>query len=87
MARTRQAPTDPESLLMTVGEAASELDVAEETIVALVETGRWIGSQKVGRRYIIPRAAFKRLYVDGIADEPVTIQTAPSAIPFLRKVS
>lgn len=88
MARKRQASIDPISPLMTVGEAATAMHVSEETVTALVETGRWIGSHKVGRKYIIPRAAFHRLYRDGIADEPTVLATAakPGRSPFLREV-
>lgn len=81
MARARQAPTDSTSLLMTVGECATALGVSEETITALVDSGRWIGSHKAGRKYVISRAAFNRLYRDGIVAEP-----EQQRHPFLRRI-
>ena len=87
MARARQAAIDPTSPLMTVGECASTLGVSEETVTALVETWRWLGSQKVGRKYIIPRAAFHRLYVEGMVEPEPIRTTEPTGIAFLRRVS
>lgn len=70
-----------ESLLMTVEEAAKLLDVSPRTITGLVLTGQWIGSRKVGSRYVIGRAAFERHYLDGIVTE-----VQPQRSPFLRTI-
>ena len=70
-------------LLITSQECADALGVSRRTIVALVESGEWIGARKIGERCIISRAAFTRLYIDGVwhADE------ATKPIPYLQRVS
>ena len=55
-----------ESLLMTVEECASLLKCSDVTVTELVKSGQWIGARKSGNRYIISRAAFERLYLDGV---------------------
>lgn len=62
-------------LLISVAECAEALQTAPKTIYDLVESGTWIGSQKVNNTYIIPRRAFERLYLEGdvreLATEPI----------------
>lgn len=55
-----------DSLLMTVEECARHLKLSEVTVTELVKSGEWIGSRKVVSRYVISRAAFERLYFDGV---------------------
>ncbi|MGI8406022.1 MAG: excisionase family DNA-binding protein [Thermomicrobiales bacterium] len=58
--------------LISVHECAVALEVSDATIYALVESGKWLGSVKVGRTYIISRRAFQRHYDTGdvFHDEP-----------------
>lgn len=68
-------PPKRRELLISVQECEQILQLSAETIYALVESGSWIGSQKIGRAYIIPRRAFERLYLEGdvreLATEPI----------------
>jgi len=54
------------TLLISVDEAADALEVSPQTIRNMVASGSWIGSQYVGGKYVISRAAFNRLYDDGV---------------------
>lgn len=58
--------------LISVHECAVALEVTDATIYALVESGKWLGSIKTGRTYIISRKAFERHYDAGdvFHDEP-----------------
>jgi len=69
-------------LLISVDECADALDVSPATVRSLVTAGDWIGSRKVGSSYVISRAAFDRLYRDGVWHS----DAEPPRNPFLRRV-
>ncbi|MGB3331149.1 MAG: helix-turn-helix domain-containing protein [Thermomicrobiales bacterium] len=73
-------PTKRRELLISVQECETILELSAETIYALVESGEWIGSRKVGRTYVIPRRAFERLYVEGDVRELATTPINPFLI-------
>lgn len=81
MARNRQVRV--RTHLISVQECAEHLECSEETILALVDSGTWIGAQRAGRMPVISRAAFDRLYRDGVWHSDETL----ARHPFLRKVA
>lgn len=64
-------------LLISVSEVAEALELSDATVYALVESGEWIGSQKIGSTYVIPRRPFERLYVEGDVRELATTPINP----------
>lgn len=71
-----------DTLLMSVAECAKHLGCSDHSVYALVDSGEWIGARRAGTKPVISRAAFERLYLDGVwhSDE------APARTPFLRRI-
>ncbi len=64
-------------LLITPREVAALLRCDREKVYTLVAEG-WLGSRRVGKRYIISRAAVMRWLVEGVVDAPPA--TAPPRV-------
>ncbi len=78
---------DTTSLLITVAECAHRLQVSEESVYALVDSGQWIGSLRAGRKPVISRAAFDRLYGAGVWHSDDTPITSPFIRTMTRKAA
>ncbi len=74
---------DTSSLLISVAECADRLAISEESVYALVDSGQWLGSQRAGRKPVISRAAFDRLYGAGVWHSDET----PITSPFVRSIT
>jgi excisionase family DNA binding protein len=49
----------PQSEILSTAEAATELGITVRRIQALLKAGRFVGAQKFGRDWMIPRSAME----------------------------